>query len=236
MSEVDLRSRTQPLLPSGTPGVRRGRQGADGEGFERSLRRLESSPATPELPTSSEAEPAMMVLPERIDAFDTATEMTDVMEQRDNENSPVGVAVTAAVARAAPSSEPGPAREGSWLDPASEALVPHIPSAPDLVPVEQSSQASAVMNLNDFATSLQRVGQPTNPNGEQVWRFTLQDSALPLHQIALTGAASGHWSVALSAQANEQAALAQHLQWLRARLDRLERGVTRVAIERDETS
>jgi hypothetical protein len=221
VNDIDTRTRQQPLRQTDTPDARRSGHGSDGDGFAQRLQRLESSSVAAD--AGSAAPPLEQLAPDtEIDETDKTDKKDDANPVADGASVPVSLPIESILSELE-----------SGTDLTLTALAMHAFPPSEIAGIESLPGASSVMNLNDFAALLQRTGPPTG--GEQIWRFTLQDSGLPLTQVALTGnAAGGHWSVALRAQGSDQQALAQHLQRLRTRLDeKLGQGVAQVAISQN---
>lgn len=221
MSGIDVTVPQQPLLPvsvSDVPSERR----LEGDEFARSLRQLESPQPAPDIEPST--------VPSRADALDQWSGVTD--EIRLDTDEP-------AVSALSPNDERLMRQDGAQSDSdvVLEVSALHCQSAPGIATVEPLPGGSAVMTLHDFASLLERPGGTVVSDGEQAWRFTLQDPALMISQVALTKeAALGHWSVALTVPGGSQPVLSPHLQRLRERLEALGQGVTHVIVTREETS
>jgi len=120
---------------------------------------------------------------------------------------------------------------GDAIDAILDTSIPHWLPPPGVETTELMLNSSTMMTLHDFTSLLEQGWHPRSSNGEQVWRFTLQDTGLSLARIVLKGdgVANGYWSVALTAHGEDKLALSQHLQQLRTRLEKLGNNITRVA-------
>ncbi len=201
-------------------------QRLDGDEFDRSLRRLELPQRAPDsgqpavtddpLPGSSHADPP-----------DQWSDVTDAMHVDVDDDVPVPM----------PNDELLVRQDGVRLDSDTvlEVSALHCLSAPGIAAIESLPGGSTTMTLHDFTSLLERTGAAVVSDGEQAWRFTLQDSALMVSHVALTrGDTCGHWSVALTVQGDRQPILSPHLQRLRERLEALGQGVTQVIVSREE--
>ena len=200
----------------------------DGDEFDRSLRRLESPrPAPyPEQPAAGEPMPAV-----GLSRMDTLDQWSDVSEEGPvDTDEPPAPALTPNDER--PTRQDGPRPDA---DAVLEVSALHTPSAPGVAAVEPLPGGTTAMTLHDFSLLLERTGAAVVSDGEQAWRFTLQDPALAVSRVALTREGAGHWSVALTVSGGSQPILSPHLQRLRERLEALGQGVTHVIVNREET-
>lgn len=106
---------------------------------------------------------------------------------------------------------------------AETSLSVTAPSSHHPVYVEAVSHGPDFITSADFTAMLNRVLAQDNSNGEQVWRFSLHENALPIAQISLaSGVKQGQWYLTLTSRGVDTSPiLLQQLDRLKTRLELL---------------
>lgn len=100
---------------------------------------------------------------------------------------------------------------------------------------EGGGDTSAATSYQNFSRVLSQHVRETSLDGTREWRFSLQDSRLPLAQINMTSLPSGGWSVALASTGIDRETLARRLDELEVKLANLNRNVEGVEVVKERS-
>lgn len=100
---------------------------------------------------------------------------------------------------------------------------------------ELISHETGFVEPSDFTAILNHILSESEGNSEQVWRFSLHESLLPVAQIALAGGIKqGQWCLTLTSSGlNLSQDLIQHLDKLKVRLDQLGKNIHEMKVTRE---